>query len=1196
MFGSWVRRITKPRRKSIALGLLAASLFLIVWSQVVRFHRSGIIAVQRAQTADQLGDRILTLRLTVEKRLAAAESLAAFLRVTPAADLPADLPPFLRQIYERTPHLRAIWAAPHGVITYFYPEEGNQALRNLDLKHDTRLEVRGAVDLALRTGKLTITPPHPLIQGGTGITATLAVEAPGGRWLVGVCADFPALLEEAGFDGKAFPLLIAARGPDGKVAFGPSSLFSARPVLKTLDLGGGRWEFGAVPAAGWGAEPSEDRAAPWASGALIALLLFWSTYLLVNRRERLHEGIRAKTAIISRLNEELQAELSAREESEARFASFMRYLPALAFLRDAEGRYVYVNEAWERLTGKAAQETLGRPVDEVLPPGEARAILEEDAQILGGEELLWDQERLVIDGRESWWISSKFPVQDAQGRVNLIGGISIEVTDRKRAEETLRESEERYQTLFNHTSDGILLIDGAGRIIDANEVLVERLGYGRDELLQMTVMDIDAPESAHLAQERIDQVRREGHGLFQVSHRTRDGRVIPTEISTRMITFRGRQLILSVVRDVTERKRAEKLRQTLYTIAKAASTSSDLQELYQLVHREVMAHMPAKNFYIALFDDDKGLLSFPYWVDEMDPQPEPEPLGRNLTTYVLRHGRSILVNEAVHAELQRQGEAQLDGAPSKVWLGVPLKVGDRAIGVMAVQDYADPLAYGEEDLHLLEFVSSEVAQSLQRRLSTEALRTSEQKYRAILDNMEEGYYEVDLQGNLTFANGAFYRIFGRPEHELLGASYRSVMTPDTVERIFSTFHRIFTTGQRETGTDWEIFLPDGSVRAFEASASPIQVSEGRYSGFRGVVRDVTTRRAAEDALAESEERYRKLFERSLAGVYKTSLDGRLLDCNAAFAAMLGAAGPEAIIHTSILDRYADPSGRLPFIEALKREGKVSGMEVRLLRLDGKPIHVLISAALVHDEPGHGQVIEGSIIDITAREALARERLRARGLETIGTIAGGVAHEVRNPLFAIQVNLEALARRCSPEAEAQSFLDNVLEHARRLNSLMQSLLELGQASSGEQIILSDPRQLVAEAVALAEEDDPRLHGRITTTFRDRPEPFLGAPKRIVKALLHILDNAAQVSPPDGDITVACLCKDGVCSISVSDRGPGLPPSIRNRLFEPFVTASAHRRGLGLALARHYVESCGGTIEAADNDPPPGATFTVKLPLA
>ncbi|MGC8722645.1 MAG: PAS domain S-box protein [Acidobacteriota bacterium] len=784
MFESWARRLTKPRRRSLAFGLLAAGLFVLLWAQVARFHRTGVIALQRAQTADRLGDRVLALRLTIEKRLAAAESLAAFLRVTPAADLPADLPPFLRQIYERTPRLKAVWAAPDGVITYIYPEKGNQAIVGLDLGHDAWPEERGAVDRTLRTGQVIITPPHPLIQGGTDITARLAAEGPdGGRWIAGVCVDFPGLLEEAGFDAKGSPLLIAVRGPDGKVVYGPSSLFSDRPVLKSLELGGGRWEFGAAPAAGWGADTEASSAFHWAIGGIIALLLFCFTYLLVNRRERLRDGIREKTSTITRLNEELRAELWARQESETRFASFMRYLPALAFLRDAEGRYVYVNEAWERLTGKTAQEALGRPVDELLPPAEAQAILEEDARILGGEELLWDQERLVVNDRETWWIASKFPVRDAEGRTTLVGGISIEITDRKRAEK---------------------------------------------------------------------------------------------------------------------------------------------------------------------------------------------------------------------------------------------------------------------------------------------------------------------------------------------------------------------------------------------------------------------------ALAESEERYRALFEHNLAGVYLTTLEGRLLECNHAFAAMFGFGSSAEAMEARDHHFSADPSQYGGFLQRLLREGALTRHEVMARRKDGSLFQAIENVALIRGPQGE-QLIEGTLMDLSEHEALARERLRARGLEIIGTIAAGVAHEVRNPLFAIQVNLEALARRFSPSAETRSFLDNVLEHAGRLNSLMQSLLELGQVSSHEAILVNDPRQIVAEALALAEQNNPRLRGRVATAFCDRPQPFAADPQKIVKALLHLLDNAAQVSPPEGTVTLACVCKDGLCAISISDQGPGLPPSIRDRLFEPFVTASSNRRGLGLALARHYVESSGGTLEAADNAPPPGATFTVKLPI-
>ncbi|MGA9752692.1 MAG: PAS domain S-box protein [Acidobacteriota bacterium] len=1158
MFGSLVRRITKPRRKSIALGLLAAGLFVLLWSQVVRFHRTGIIAVQRAQTANQLGDRVLTLRLTIEKRLAAAESLAAFLRVTPAADLPADLPPFLRQIYERTPHLRAIWAAPDGVITYLYPERGNQALRNLDLKHDARPEVRGTVDLALRTGKLTITPPHPLIQGGTGITARLAAEGPdGGWWLVGVCADFSALLEEAGFDANGSPLLIAVRGPDGKVAYGPSSIFSARPVLKSLDLGGGRWEFGAVPAAGWGASTEASSAFHWTIGGIIALLLFCSVYLVVNRRERLRAGILENTATIARLNEELQEELSARRETEARFSSFMRYLPAVAFLRDRDGRYVYVNEAWERYSGMTAAQVLGKSAGDVLPADEARTLQEEDAQILAGEELIWDEANSFLGDRESWWISSKFPVRDTEGRTNLVGGISIEVTDRKRTDEALRASEQRYRAILENMEEGYYEVDLQGNLTFANSAFYRTFGRPEQELLGASYRSVMTPDTA-------ERILSTFHRIFQTGQAERgtdweiflpDGSIRAFEASASPIQvsegrysgFRG------VVRDVTDRRTAEQ-------------ALAESEERYRTLFEHDLAGVYLTRLEGGLIECNQAFATM---------------FGFGSPAEAMAAGEHRFSSDPAQfarfsAGLQREGSVSHQEVVAR-----------RKDGSLFYALESASLIHGKNGDAMIEGTLVDISE---RRAVEQALAESEERYRTLFGSASDAIFILDEAGRIIEANEATSERLGYSREELIRMRITDLDDAASASLARERGEELMRDG---SGLFEVIHVrKDGTTVPTEASAKLIH-----YAGSPAllvIARDITERKRAEEALRESEARYRKLFERNLAGVYKTSLDGRLLDCNAAFAAMLGAAGPEALIHTSILDRYADPSARLPFIEMLKREGRVTGMEARLLRLDGKPIHVLISAALVHDEPGHVQIIEGSIIDITAREALARERLRARGLETIGAIAGGVAHEVRNPLFAIQVNLEALARRFSPEAEARSFLDNVLEHARRLNSLMQSLLELGQASSHEAILLSDPRQLVAEAVALVEEDD--LRGRITTTFCDRPEPFRADPKRIVKALLHILDNAARVSPPDGAISVACVCKDGVCAISISDQGPGLPPSIRDRLFEPFVTAGTNRRGLGLALARHYVESSGGTVEAANNDPPPGATFTVRLPLA
>ena len=139
-----------------------------------------------------------------------------------------------------------------------------------------------------------------------------------------------------------------------------------------------------------------------------------------------------------------------------------------------------------------------------------------------------------------------------------------------------------------------------------------------------------------------------------------------------------------------------------------------------------------------------------------------------------------------------------------------------------------------------------------RRQAEEALRQSEQRYRSILENMEEGYYEGGPGGNLTFANDAFYRILGRSEEELLGTNYRHQMRPEKADETFRVFNEVFRTGAPASARDWEMIHKDGSLRAIEASVSPIRVSESRCSGFRGVIRDVTERKQMEEALRESE--------------------------------------------------------------------------------------------------------------------------------------------------------------------------------------------------------------------------------------------------------------------------------------------------------------------------------------------------------
>lgn len=170
------------------------------------------------------------------------------------------------------------------------------------------------------------------------------------------------------------------------------------------------------------------------------------------------------------------------------------------------------------------------------------------------------------------------------------------------------------------------------------------------------------------------------------------------------------------------RPRIEQVQQATYQISQAASSANDLSELFRLIHKILGGLMPAENFYIALYDSSSDMVSFPYYEDQFDQPPDPHKPGKGLTEYVLRTGEGLLASPEVFQALITADEVEEVGAPSVDWLGVPLKIGERIIGVMVLQTYVAGLRFGEEELNIARFVSSQVAMAIDRKRSEAALR------------------------------------------------------------------------------------------------------------------------------------------------------------------------------------------------------------------------------------------------------------------------------------------------------------------------------------------------------------------------------------------------------------------------------------------------------------------------------------------
>jgi PAS domain S-box-containing protein len=244
--------------------------------------------------------------------------------------------------------------------------------------------------------------------------------------------------------------------------------------------------------------------------------------------------------------------------------------------------------------------------------------------------------------------------------------------------------------------------------------------------------------------------------------------------------------VVVVSRDITERKRTEKIQSAIYNISESANSADSLQQLYQSIHNIIAELMPANNFYIALTDPANTMISFPYFTDEFDPPPTPKPLGKGLTEYVLRTGKPILASPDVFGQLVREGEVESIGAPSIDWLGVPLKTKQRTIGVLVVQSYTEGVRYTEEEKNILIFVSEQIAMAIERKYVEEEVSDWKKRYELVVASSDQIVYDYNLATGEILWSGSITQVLGYDLSEMQGGikQWSSLIHPgDSVQAI-----------------------------------------------------------------------------------------------------------------------------------------------------------------------------------------------------------------------------------------------------------------------------------------------------------------------------------------------------------------------------------------------------------------------------
>jgi PAS domain S-box-containing protein len=462
----------------------------------------------------------------------------------------------------------------------------------------------------------------------------------------------------------------------------------------------------------------------------------------------------------------------------------------------------------------------------------------------------------------------------------------------RQAQEALLKSELQYRTTLNSMGDAIFVVDTEFKITLINDVLKQwNKTFGLEtDIVGKSIFEVFPFLTEDIRNEYLEVIRT---GRVIISEETFiiNGREVTSETRRIPITEAGKVTqVVTALHDITEQKRTEKVQQVLFSISQATSTSRNLEELLFLIRQQLSTLIDTTNFYVALYDPQNDLYYFPYFVDQVD-QDEfaPQKLRKSLTDYVRRTGISLLADRKVEQQLIEKGEVIPIGSPAEVWLGAPLKTKQGVIGVVAVQSYTDSTLYTEKDLELLTFISENIAMVIERKRAEDELQESERRFRDMLEMVNTLALLLDKDGNLTFCNDYLLNLTGYSKEEVLGKSWFDIFLPEEVRQVVrNVFQNIISNGSIPSYYENDIITKSGERRLIFWNNTVLHNPQGETIGAASIGIDITERNRAEEALKQSEEKYRNLVETAPDVIYSISAeDGALISLNSAFEKITG---------------------------------------------------------------------------------------------------------------------------------------------------------------------------------------------------------------------------------------------------------------------------------------------------------------------
>ena len=861
-----------------------------------------------------------------------------------------------------------------------------------------------------------------------------------------------------------------------------------------------------------------------------------------------------------------------------RLESLIEYSSLAIVTLDERHNIIACNRDFEKLFYFNESEVIGINLDELIVDQESI----EDArlytkQTLRGKAINGSGKRQRKDGAHIDVSFIGVPVI-IDGKVIGAYGIYQDISERKKMEEALRKSENTMKSIFRSAPIGIgVVIDRVFQ--DVNERLCEITGYSKNELIGKSARIVYPTDEdyEYVGSAKYNLIEKSGTGAVETRFRCKDGKIIHVLLSSTPLDPKDLSLgVAFTALDFTARKQVEE----------ALRESEQELKLAQAISK--IGHWS--------WDVASDRVEWSDQVYEIFKAPRKEPSYEFVKSFVHPEDLSFWQDTIQQAVEEKK----------------PFILDYRAIrsdGITIWVHNKTKTVYNE--LEELRGYQGTVQDITERKQTEDALRESETKYRNILENIEDGYYEVDTAGNFTFFNNSMCRILGYSTDELMGKNNREYMDEENAKKIFQVFHDVYQTGIATKALDWKLIKKDGSECFVETVVSLVMDSNNKKVGFRGVARDITERKQAEEALRQSEKRFRDLSEMLPEVVFETDANMNLSFVNKHAFTLFGYSQQDFEDGLSALDMLVPEDRERAADNVAKRfSGESFGaIEYRALRKDGSSIPILLHATPIIDR-GITKGMRGIIVDLSERKLIEKELQQSRKMEALGTLSGGIAHEFNNILGIIIGNTELAIDDVPEWNPAKDCLEEIRTASLRAKDVVRQIMSFSRKTPATR----KPIQIstiIQESLKLMRSTIP-TNIDIRQEIPCKDEMILANPTEINQILMNLCTNSVHgMEGETGWLKVRLettvlddrsaasyedLKSGEYVKLTIKDCGHGIDPKIMGLIFDPYFTTKDVDKGLGMGLAVVYgiVKKHNGAIRV-NSKVDKGTTVEVLFPV-